>query len=58
MVDGTEFNLDTKGKNAPVKPQAAYQGQLDPDPDHHFEGVDLQLFPTWRQTGWRPWADS
>ena len=43
-LDGTEFNLDTKGKKAPVKSQAAYQGQLDPDPDHHFEGVDLQLF--------------
>jgi len=41
---GTEFNLDTLGTRAPVKPQAAYQGQLDPDPDHHFPGVDLQIF--------------
>src|SRR3954463_13852010 len=41
---GTEFNLDTLGTRAPGKPQAAYQGQLDPDPDHHFPGVDLQIF--------------
>jgi phospholipase C len=29
-----------------VKPQllAAFQGQLQPDPDHHFPAVDLQIF--------------
>lgn len=43
-LTGNEFNLDTTGKEAPVKAQAAYQGQLDPDPDHHFPGVDLQIF--------------
>jgi len=43
-LNGDEFNLDTKGKKALVNPNAAYQGQLDPDPDHHFEGVDLQIF--------------
>jgi phospholipase C len=43
-LTGNEFNLDTDGKRAPVKPQAAFQGQLDPDPDHHFPGVDLQIF--------------
>jgi len=43
-LDGTEFNLDTAGKQALVKDQAAYQGQLDPDPNHHFAGVDLQIF--------------
>ncbi|HTK28414.1 MAG TPA: alkaline phosphatase family protein, partial [Vicinamibacterales bacterium] len=41
---GTESNLDTTGSPAPVRPLAAYQGQLDPDPDHHFAGVDLQIF--------------
>jgi len=41
---GTEFNLDTSGGRAPVKKQAAFQGQLDPDPNHHFAGVDLQIF--------------
>jgi phospholipase C len=43
-LNGDEFNLDTKGKKTLVKPNAAYQGQLDPDPNHHFEGVDLQIF--------------
>jgi phospholipase C len=41
---GDEFILDTQGKPAKVKANAAYQGQLDPDPDHHFAGVDLQVF--------------
>ncbi|PYY07423.1 MAG: hypothetical protein DMG61_24775, partial [Acidobacteria bacterium] len=26
------------------EPLAEFQGQLDPDPDHHFPGVDLQIF--------------
>ena len=43
-LDGTQFNLDTTGARAPVEPLAQFQGQLDPDPDHHFPGVDLQLF--------------
>ncbi len=41
---GDELNVDTDDKPAPVKPLAQYQGQLDPDPNHHFEGVDLQIF--------------
>jgi phospholipase C len=43
-ITGTETNLDTTGTQAPVLPQAAFQGQLDPDPSHHFGGVDLQIF--------------
>jgi phospholipase C len=43
-LDDTQFNLDTTGAHAPVQPLAEFQGQLDPDPDHHFPGVDLQLF--------------
>jgi phospholipase C len=37
-------NPDTNG-NA-VKPQALaqFQAQLQPDPDHHFPAVDLQIF--------------
>ncbi|MGC2326948.1 MAG: alkaline phosphatase family protein, partial [Candidatus Sulfotelmatobacter sp.] len=37
-------NPDTTG--ALVQPQALaeFQGQLDPDPDHHFPAVDLQIF--------------
>jgi phospholipase C len=43
-LTGGESNLDTEGAEAFVKPQAAYQGQLDPDPDHHFAAVDRQIF--------------
>src|SRR5438876_6292701 len=43
-VTGAEFNLDTTGKAAPVKAEAAFQGQLDPDPNHDFDAVDEQLF--------------
>jgi phospholipase C len=41
---GAYTNLDAN-KN-PVKPQplAEFQGQLDPDPDHHFPAVDIQIF--------------
>lgn len=37
-------NPDTQGNQ--VKPQAVadFQGQLNPDPDHHFPAVDLQIF--------------
>jgi phospholipase C len=37
-------NLDNTG--ASVKPQllADFQGQLDPDPNHHFQAVDVQIF--------------
>jgi len=27
-----------------VQPKATFQGQLGHDPDHHFAGVDLQIF--------------
>jgi phospholipase C len=37
-------NLDTNGGPAFVKPLAQFQGQLDPDPGHHFPEVDLQIF--------------
>jgi len=43
-ITGQLGNPDTTG--ASVKPQALaeFQGQLDPDPDHHFPAVDLQIF--------------
>lgn len=44
-VDGDPFiNPDSNGN--PVKPQplAEFQAQLQPDPDHHFPAVDLQIF--------------
>jgi phospholipase C len=43
-LDGTESNPDSNGNPVLVQPLAQYQGQLDPDPDHHFPGVDLQIF--------------
>src|SRR6202522_2799826 len=41
---GAYSNPDTAG--APVTPQplAEFQSQLQPDPDHHFPAVDLQIF--------------
>lgn len=43
-LDGTESNPDANGNIVKVQPNATYQGQLDHDPDHHFPGVDLQIF--------------
>jgi phospholipase C len=43
-LKGDESNPDTTNEPAPVKPLAAYQSQLDPDPDHHFPAVNKQLF--------------
>jgi len=37
-------NPDTAGNVVKAQPLAQFQGQLDPDPDHHFPGVDLQIF--------------
>lgn len=43
-ISGKETNPDTENEPAPVKPEAAFQGQLDPDPDHHFPAVHKQLY--------------
>jgi phospholipase C len=46
-IDGITDDLsnpDTNGNPVKVQPLAEFQGQLDPDPDHHFPGVDLQIF--------------
>lgn len=45
-LSGNESNPDSNGQAIKVLPNAAYQGQLDPDPDHHFPGVNLQLYGT------------
>lgn len=37
-------NPDTTGAAIKPQPLAEFQGQLDPDPDHHFPAVDLQIF--------------
>src|SRR5271157_5965851 len=43
-LTGNESNPDTNGAIVKVQPNAQFQSQLDPDPDHHFPGVDLQIF--------------
>jgi phospholipase C len=43
-LTGQEFNLDTSNEPAKVQPKATFQGQFDPDPDHHFPAVHKQLF--------------
>ena len=45
-LKGDEWNPDAVNPNTrvPVKQAALFQSQLDPDPDHHFPGVDLQIF--------------
>src|ERR1700676_2867067 len=37
-------NLDNTGSPVKAQPLAEFQGQLDPDPDHDFSAVDLQIF--------------
>ena len=37
-------NPDANGNPVKPQPQAAFQAQLQPDPDHHFPAVDLQLY--------------
>jgi phospholipase C len=43
-LTGTEANPDTTGATVTVQPLAEYQSQLDPDPNHHFAAVNLQIF--------------
>ena len=43
-LTGTETNPDNNGNPVKAEPKAQYQGQLDPDPDHHFAGVHKQIF--------------
>ncbi len=43
-ITGAESNPDTTGVIVPAAPLAEFQSQLDPDPDHHFPAVDLQIF--------------
>jgi phospholipase C len=49
-IDSDPFTNPDANNNA-VKPQALaeFQGQLNPDPDHHFPAVDVQIYGS--QTG-------
>lgn len=46
-IDGISDGLsnpDTTGALVKPQPLAEFQGQLNPDPEHHFPAVDLQIF--------------
>lgn len=43
-LTGNESNPDPNGAIVKVQASAKFQGQLESDPDHHFPGVDLQIF--------------
>ena len=43
-LNGNESNPDGNGNTVKVSADAAYRGQLAHDPDHHFPGVDLQIY--------------
>jgi phospholipase C len=43
-LSGNETNPDVNGNPVKVQKKAAFQGQFSHDPDHHFAGVDLQIF--------------
>ncbi len=47
QIDGVTPDLsnpDTNGNPVKAQPLAEFQAQLQPDPDHHFPAVDLQIF--------------
>src|SRR5579863_9495744 len=59
-IDGITPNLsnpDTNGNPVQVQALAQFQGQLDPDPDHHFPAVDLQIFGGNTAAGRQPTMD-
>ncbi len=43
-LTGNESNPDPTDVAIKVQPIAQFQGELNPDPDHHFPSVDFQLF--------------
>ncbi|PYV57326.1 MAG: hypothetical protein DMG98_10665 [Acidobacteria bacterium] len=46
-IDGVSdplSNPDTTGALIKAQALAEFQGQLNPDPDHHFPAVDIQIF--------------
>jgi phospholipase C len=43
-IDPAFSNPDTQGSQVLPQPLAEFQSQLDPDPDHHFPAVDMQIF--------------
>jgi phospholipase C len=46
-ITGSEWNPDSTGVEVKVSPTAQDQGQLEPDPGHHFEDTYMQLYGNW-----------
>ena len=43
-LNGDESNPDSNDQPQTVQPTAAAQSELDPDPDHSWEGTNIQIF--------------
>ncbi|MGH9565424.1 MAG: alkaline phosphatase family protein [Candidatus Angelobacter sp.] len=56
-LNGDEWNPDETGAHITVQAKATFQGQLSHDPDHHFAGVDLQIFGGNLASGREPTMD-
>lgn len=57
QIDGVTNQLsnpDTAGTVITPQPLAEFQSQLQPDPDHHFPAVDLQIFGGSKDPGRQP----
>jgi phospholipase C len=57
QIDGITNQLsnpDTTGALITPQPLAEFQSQLQPDPDHHFPAVDLQIFGGSKDSGRQP----
>jgi phospholipase C len=50
-VTGSERNPDTTGVPVNVSPAAQDQGQLEPDPGHHFEDTYCEFYGSWPEPG-------
>lgn len=50
-LSGSQANLDTTGVQVKASPTAQDQGQLEPDPGHHFEDTYCELYNKWPSPG-------
>src|SRR6184192_4379443 len=57
-IDGVTDQLsnpDTTGASVKPQPLAEFQGQLNPDPDHHFAAGSRPPSSSWSYRSSRPW---
>jgi phospholipase C len=50
-LNGNESNLDANGVQVTVSNDALFSGDFNPDPGHHFENVNVQIFGNQEGTG-------